>query len=271
LRRAVTKAAAGGRAAYLCSYPKTGRTWFRFMLSTYIDLALECGIGVDLTSMFSVLPNLSTHRLRGISKFRLRGDARAPLVLASHLPYEPYLFEVDNDVVFILRDVRDVVVSSYFHATRQRRQAERYHGEIDEFIADPHKGVSRFVRYHNSWANALTRHRALVLTYEGMKSDPVSTLASAARFLDLPIVDTAVATAVKRADFSRMQALEQRSGIEGQQYDPSAPESRRMRRGEVGGYHRYLSADGIAEIARRCREELSPGARRLFEQHGLEI
>jgi len=271
LRRAVARAAITNRPVYLCSYPKTGRTWLRFLLSAYIDRAFGCGIGIDLQSMFSVIPNLSTHRRRGIGVFCLRADGRVPLVLASHAGYESGEFDERNDAIFLLRGVHDVIVSSYFHATRQRREGERYRGDLRSFLHDPYKGVARFVRYHNSWAEVLGRTHSHILTYESLRAEPVDTFHALLEFLGLPIDDTLIAEVVRSGEFDTMQALERRTGVDGQRYDRSDPESLRMRRGRVGGHTEYLSSQEIAEIRDACRKQLSPRARALFEDRGLEV
>jgi alcohol sulfotransferase len=271
LRHVVARAAVANRPVYLCSYPKTGRTWLRYLLAGYIDRVFGCDIGVDLQTMFGVVPNLSMHRRRGIGAFRLRGDSRVPLVLASHAPREVGGFDERNDAIFLLRGVHDVIVSSFFHASRQRRSGERYRGDLRAFITDPNKGVERFVRYHNTWAEALSRMRHHVVTYEDISRDPRATFRRVLEFLALPIEEDELTEVVRRGEFDAMQALERRTGIDGQRYDRGDPESLRMRRGRIGGHSEYLSADDVSAITEICRARLVPAARALFEEHGLDI
>ena len=85
--------AAGRADAFLISYPKSGRTWLRYLLSCYFAEVAELGFQPDLETMFRVLPNFDLDPIRGIGAFA--GDVHRdnlPLVLVSHLPYKPRLF-----------------------------------------------------------------------------------------------------------------------------------------------------------------------------------
>lgn len=45
--------------ALLMSYPKSGRTWLRFILANYFAAIVKTGEPVDLHTMFAFLPNLA--------------------------------------------------------------------------------------------------------------------------------------------------------------------------------------------------------------------
>ena len=55
--------------AFLVSYPKSGRTWFRFVLSNYFAHAFNLDTDVDLHSMFKIMPNFDGDPVRGIPAF----------------------------------------------------------------------------------------------------------------------------------------------------------------------------------------------------------
>jgi hypothetical protein len=271
LRMLVRRPLARNRPIYFCSFPKTGRTWLRFLLCRYIDDLFKLGIDPDLASMFAIIPNLSLHQRRGVMVFRLRGDDRVPMVLASHAPFDNARFAVGTDLLLMIRGVHDVVVSSYFHSTRQRREAERFNGSLADFIEDPYKGVARLARYYNGWAEQLPNSRVCVTTYERLQSQPDDEVAAVLEFLGLPVDLDALARARVQASFDSMQSLERTGGIEGQEYDRSDPESLRMRKGQVGGYRVYLDDAEIARINSLCRDQLSPRALHLFADNGLDI
>ena len=271
LRLAVSRPIARNRPVYLCSYPKTGRTWLRYLLAAYMDDVLGLGQGIDLANMFGVIPNLSLHQRRGIAAFRLRGDERAPLLLATHAAYDSTTFTRAADVLLLLRGVHDVIVSSFFHATRQRREPERFRGSLSEFIDDPYKGLPRFVHYHNAWAEQVGRRPVHVATYESLQAEPLVALRAILEFLQLPIEETALERARAHASFDAMQSEERERGIGGQHYDRSDPEALRVRKGRIGGYKEYLAEDEVGRISAECRRHLTPGALDLFAGYGLEI
>ncbi len=271
LRMLVKQPLARNRPVYFCSYPKTGRTWLRFLLSRYLDDVFDLGVDANLTNMFSIIPNLSLHQRRGLANFKLRGDKRAPMLLASHDPFDNSRFAVGTDVLLMVRGAHDVIVSSYFHSTRQRRESERFRGTLSEFIEDPFKGVARFTRYYNGWVEQLANGRSYVTSYERLATDTPSEVTSILEFLELPVDVSAISRAQADASFGAMQSRERDEGITGQKYDRADPESLRMRKGKVGGYRDYLDGREIARIDTLCREQLTPLARRVFDENSLMI
>ena len=105
---------------YLCSYPKSGRTWLRFLLANYLNLFYQLGLDIDLHSYFSVLPNEGHDSLRGIDTYRFPADARFPLLVSTHKTYTRQKFsEAERaHVIFLLRSTPDVLVSWFFHCSR---------------------------------------------------------------------------------------------------------------------------------------------------------
>src|SRR3546814_10093390 len=54
--------AAARADAFLVSYPKSGRTWLRYLLSCYFAESAKLGFEPDLTSTFRILPNFDRDR-----------------------------------------------------------------------------------------------------------------------------------------------------------------------------------------------------------------
>jgi len=258
----------GRRPTYLCSYPKSGRTWLRFIVANYLIRAHDLGIKLDFDTLFHVLPNLSTNLRRGIDAFRFVGDDRIPLMLSSHRAYSDDEFGA-GDIVYMLRGIHDVLVSSYFHATHQRRRRRRFTGDIKEYLRSADRGLGRYIAYQNSWAPVLTDRRALVLTYEQLSNGTEETATRVLEFLGVEVRETTLREAVGDSAFEPMQATEIARGIGGQRYDRSEPEARRVRKGKVGGYVDYLDDDDVEYITTRCRAELTPAARGLLSSSGV--
>jgi alcohol sulfotransferase len=262
-RRARVERKLGGEAdrvdAFLVSYPKSGRTWLRYILSHYLAGLAELGFEPDLNSTFRVLPNFDLLPDRGLPAFVGKSE-RLPLIAVSHLAYAPALFH-RRPVILKVRDPRDVTVSAYFHQTRQKR---RFSGTMADFIEDPDLGVPAIIAYHNGWANALLERKHLVVSYERLRADPHKESAAILDFLDLPIDRGLLEAAIAAGDFDRMRSLEIEDGIPGHRYDRLDGEALRMRKGKVGGFTDYLSATEIARIETLCQTGLSPAAKALF-------
>lgn len=253
--------------AFLVSYPKSGRTWFRFLLSNYFSLALGLRPSVDLHSMFTVLPNFDRDPERGLAAFGFADRAELPLIAVSHLGYNRFLFR-SRPLIMMVRDPRDVLVSAYFHATRHKH---RFSGSIDEFLVDREQGVPPLARYLNGWAEAEVRSRLHVLTYEKLTSDTASEAAAVLRFLGCEVDHATLDAAVSLSRFDAMRNRERDEGLPAHDYDRSDNESLRMRRGKAGGYADYLEPAQIVTIERLCAQMLSPAAKRMVATTGLVL
>ena len=264
LRAAVGRArlivAAGAADAFLASYPKSGRTWFRFILANYFNAAAGLGLDLSLHNMFGVVPNFDLDPVRGIPAFRGAGHRRAPQVLVSHLPYRRLLYR-SRPVMFMVRDPRDVMVSAYFHASRHKH---RFTGDSPDFLRDPRQGLPHLIAYLNGWAAGLA---AAPAPYRDATSDcrpsRRRSTAETLTFLGVPVDGGLVRRAVAASRFEAMRALELEEGIPAHDYDRSDGESLRMRRGKVGGFADYLRQDDIVWLRAECAARLSSAAQRL--------
>jgi hypothetical protein len=263
-RRTRPPASPRKEATFLCSYPKSGRTWLRFLLANYLDVVFDLRVAVDFHSLFTLVPNEGDRPKRGLPAYRYWDDARVPLVVASHKPYDER-FD-DSDIVFVVRSPLDTLVSQYFHRSRQ---LQAFKGDLESYLRDPKFGVSRFIDYVNSWAEPIARHRSLVVSYEDMQADAVEVLARLAEFVGLPTEAEAVQKAVSLSSFERMQELEVRRGIPGHRYDRRDPNARRLRAGRVGGYEDHLAAEDEAYVRSQLRARLTPAAADLLGRYGV--
>ncbi|KKW93673.1 sulfotransferase domain-containing protein [Sphingobium chungbukense] len=260
--------AAARADAFLVSYPKSGRTWLRYLLSCYFAESAGLGFEPDLTTTFRVLPNFDRDPVRGIDAFvGRRSDVALPSVLVSHLPYRERLF-LDRPVLFLVRDPRDVIVSAYFHATRHKKS---FAGDIADFLDEPKYGLAALTGYLNGWADGLAGRPHHLISYEHMLAEPVPTVTAILSFLGVEPKGDLVARAVAAAQFDRMRDKERDGGIPGHDYDRNDDQSLRMRSGKAGTFGQWLSADQADLVLERCRAELSPRALDLLAATGVDL
>jgi Sulfotransferase domain len=254
---------AGQIDAVLASYPKSGRTWFRFILSSYLAKAFALNTVPDLHSMFTIIPNFDMDAERGFTVFAFKKhQPKLPLITVSHLPYSKARFR-SHPVIFMVRDPRDVMVSAYFHATRQKH---RFSGDIDGFLKDPDQGIVGLTHYLNSWSHGLQANKHIVISYEALSHDPQGQTNRALSLLGIRSDPQALDDAVDAARFQNMQKLELQTGLPGHDYNRGDTESRRMRRGMVGGFRDYLSLQQIDFIDEAYSYNLTPEAKEIFGQ-----
>ena len=163
------------------------------------------------------------------------------------------------------RDVRDNLVSAYFQATRR---IDVWHGPIAPFLRDDRYGVDKLLAFYGIWA--AQRHvpsAFMFIRYEELHADTAGTLARVLPFFGISAGPDAIAAAVDYCRFDNLKRGEAEQRFRGSALVPGRegdPEAFKVRRGKVGGYVDYLSADDIdyidAAIADRGSEFTRGGA-----------
>ena len=250
----------------LMSWGKSGRTWFRVMLSRFYQLHFD-------------LP--TEHMLEFDNYHRL--DPRAPRVLFSHNNYmRDYLREWESlehfrgkKVVLLVRDPRDVAVSQYFQWRYRMRPGKKAlnhyppHGaevEILDFVRNPDCGIPRIVDYFNGWARAMPMmgDDLTLIRYEDMRLDPAASLQQAVTHTGTPGSAAHIEAAREYAAYENMKKREasndgmRASGQRVRPGDENNPDSFKVRRGKIGGYRDYFSPEQTAEIDAMVEGRLDP-------------
>ncbi len=235
------------------SFPKAGRTWLRLLLAQ----ALARHFGVTTSGALD-LRTLAARDAR-IPRFRIKHDDDPQLKTPEELV--PLKGEYrDTRVVFLARDPRDLVVSSYFQMTRREG---RYHRDLSSFLQCSRGSVATIIEFFNIWAReAAVPREFLLLRYEDLHEDPVAALARLLAFAGVDdVAPTVLEHAVDFGRFENMRRLEERDALGSGRLrpgDPADPESFKTRRGVVGGYRTYLSESQITWLDRRIADELDP-------------
>ncbi len=239
---------------YIISYPKSGRTWLRILFGKAIceqfnldeTLLLETHL---LTRSAKINPTLFTHDGAGF------GDKNSWNELATDKS-----FYRNKKVVFLVRDPKDVIVSSYFHVTKRQR---RFDGSISEFIRSDIYGIKKIVTFYKIWLDNQTIPKDfLLLKYENIHKDTSDVLRSLLTFTGVQNVpENTIETAVKFSDFENMRKLESSqtfSKTSMQPGDTNDEESYKVRKGKVGSYSEYLSQDDMNFINQVIEEAGHP-------------
>lgn len=221
----------------ICGYPKTGRTWLRFMLASAIADHHELGVEVDLTNAYSIVPNSDSEIIPGQPDYS--SVEGMPRIEMSHAPYSSDRHDGAN-IAFLTRDPRDIMVSHWLHNTKQIKQSSQ---SLAEFIRDPGAGMGAFLGHLEGWAQHLNADQ--VIPYEYMRPNPGAALTVISNRFNLALTSEEITRAVDASTMEAMRRKEIERGIAGHQdlYDRGDPEARRVRRGKVGGFTDYLSPD----------------------------
>lgn len=245
----------------ICSYPKSGRTWLRYMLAQVLVQHFGLALKLDLKNMFRVLPNDDCDVVKGWPAYRYYGTL--PSIAASHELYSRRLHR-GHRIVFIVRDPRDVMVSYWFH---QAKHLGHFDGSISKFLYHPKYGIEPMLTYLESWAAAAGRERLLAVSYEQMHADPIDVLERVCTFFGIQPSADELREAVTAGQFRHMREMELANGIGGHAYDRADESALRMRVGRTGEFGNYLGTSDAAKI-RDHVTRASPQLRQMLRETG---
>jgi hypothetical protein len=161
-------------------------------------------------------------------------------------------------VVFLVRDPRDVLVSSWYHL---HYRENIFTGDLSTFIRDPLVGVRKVIEFMNLW---LTHKDAcadfLLLRYEDLHSEPASSFERLLRFFGLDPDPGLIEDAVAANQFDRMRKTELTGSLREPWMQPGSADlvrSLKVRKGKVGGFRDELSAPDIEFLDREIAASLT--------------
>ncbi len=238
---------------FLLSFPKAGRTWLRLMLAK----ALAVHFNVHDENLIDL------QRLAGqnpaIPRIKPKHDDNPHLKTPGELVTSKTEYR-HRKVILLVRDIRDLAVSTYFQMTKREK---RFRGEIGQFLRCRRGSVGTMIGFYNIWAeNRHVPEGFMLIRYEDLHADSVGQLRRVLTFLGIQdVTDATVEEAIEFASFENMRKMELADAVGSDRLRPTDkgdPDSYKTRRGKVGGYVDYLSEPDIAMLTRRLQEELSP-------------
>jgi len=232
----------------ICSHPRSGGRWLRFLVANYLSERYDLG-GTDRPeNVFAIIPDHHGSSPRGYPTFQYGNVRGFPLVSVCH---QPFSWEIHRGfpTVFLARNPYDVVVSAYFHLTHEKGE---YAGSLADFLPHPRFGLPAWIHYVNSWARVLLTHRdSLRIAYGDLDSDPAGVLTRVLEFLNELPDPLLVHLAVERA-----------AALRG---------ARKIRTGQEGNFWDHLQPEEIFEVQAIVRRDLSEFASSLLQASGVSI
>lgn len=252
-RRHLSSASAGRRVSvsdsdvFVTSYPKSGNTWVRFLIANM----LHPDGTTDFFNINQRVPDIYTlpdHKLLEI---------KSPRYLKSHEYFDPRY----PQVLYIVRDVRSVVVSYYNHLQLIGSIAEDE--SIDDFVCRFLDGkVNRYGSWKEnvlSWVRVRDKDdsRFMLVRYEDLKENCVAEIESIAAFLKVEKTQEELQAIADLSSFSRMKTLE-KSGIDKKMLSKKHRNAKSgfVRSGGTSDWKQALSSESLDRITRDCGDLL---------------
>lgn len=200
--------------AWLASYPRSGNTWTRVMLASYlVDAQLD-----SLDTLRETVPEF--HLLLVMGKI-VPFDEPRPSIVKTHFLPDAELMQLyktlTRKVVYLVRNPRDVILSAGPHlGIRPERRPEF----AKDFIQN--RGAPIWIKQWGTWLSSVQKWadqeqllqyfpntKLLVVRYEDMREDPRGKLQEILGFLDLDGDLDRVRRAVDNSTLERMRAAEE--------------------------------------------------------------
>jgi hypothetical protein len=228
------------RKYFFVSYPKSGRTWVRFMLSQYLCRHY----GVDSANVF-----------RGIKKLRykiqikwthLGGDFNRPYY--GLLNFEDRLI-TDVPYFFLKRNFYSILASAYHHRVYRNKRLDI---DTAAFIRHPYCGIVHLISYYNMWHRLREEIPALhYCSYRGMKRTPQAELQGILARMGFDVNPDYLNEAVALGSMDSMKQLAKTPEYANSPIaptDPRDPKTEKVRQGKRAGYRELFSADDLIFI-----------------------
>lgn len=229
---------------FFVSFPKTGRTWLRMM----VGKVLATAYGYDEDRALDTF-KISGRAVHGPAKFS-HGNRRHLLDDGPHdaLDFDAKLYR-GKRVVYLIRDIRDTLVSFYF---QQSKRDKVFEGDLSSFLRDSRFGARKIVRHYTLWfQNRTVPERVLLTRYETLRATTASELRHIVDFVGIDADDAVISAAVDHASFANMKKMESAHQFGRKVMQPGDrgdTESFKVRKGKVGGFTDYMNTDDLAYI-----------------------
>jgi len=253
--------------AFLASYPRSGSTWLRFMLYEIL-----CRDTAGFRKIEDRLPEIHTHR--GIPPI-LPGGGR---LIKTHEQYRSDY----KKAVFLVRDVRDVFLSTYHGSLAIGFTSLVSNGDIDSFLMSFVKGkaltMGSWQQHTLSWLRSpiAKNGNLLVVRYDQLRKNPEQKIGEMLQFLGLTPDFQVIRRAVENNSLQRMRAKEDSAKNAGEHSivlgsrKNKEEEGRFVRKGAVGGWRGQLTDAQVKLIEEYAGEALAAlGYERSLEVEAL--
>ena len=230
----------------IISYPSAGRTWLTRFFAVYG--------WVDVTFTHDMLKwdNLSAGKdMNGQDVLRWNELKSV---------WDPKKYD-KHGIILLIRDPRDIVVSYFYQKTVREPWLEEIGRipwapeidmTIDEFALDDVYGFKKIIEFMNLWAQRFD----YLISYEDMHRDFRGEMMRLLGFVTKDAIDPVrFDAAVEASTFLQMNLVEGLRDV--RRFGVSSPQTKKARKGKVGGYVDELKPETIREIERFMKTSLN--------------
>lgn len=242
--RATGNRLSAGPIDFFLSYPKSGRTWIRFMLDAYMAEIF----GISTRNVFEVEAKVAANFRLEWTHFTAAMHMRLPYYQSGC--FDPH--QIDGKAcLFLTRNFYSTLASAFYQA---RDRIGVFRGSPSQFVRSSRYGALKLVTFYNMVADLRERFRHFVaFSYEDLRRDPAAHLRRVLEEMQLPIDQQLLSDVVDRSTFDGMKRLSVAPEYAG---TPLAPGDRhdlntyKVRFGTNHSFRQLFDEDSIDFIAK---------------------
>jgi hypothetical protein len=249
-----------GHDVFVATYPKSGTNW---MMQIAHQL-LSHGQG-EFEHIHCVVPWPDTAAMGPLRNYAIplddpsvwRASPEHKRVIKTHFDWELLPYAEDARYIMVIRDPKDVFVSSYFFFVKEGPlggPAPKPDTWYKIFLnGDMPVGGSWVRNTAGYWAQR-RRPNVLILSFKSMRRDLQAAVSQVANFLDVRVSDEILETVVRKSSFDYMKQHDEKFRM--WKMIPWGGENHMLRKGAQGGSSELLSVERQREIDTRFMAEL---------------
>jgi len=220
----------------LASYPRSGSTWLRFIISNIIKNYLSLPFDIDFYTVEKTFPDIHQTLLNSVPSF-----VPFPKFIKTHDKYKKKY----GTIIYLYRNPIEVM-KSYFLFIKNRKKSRM---TKMEFLSSKKYGIRSWISHANSYYGNID----ILINYREMKKATYREIIKIADFLkrnnSIEISKSIIEKSIKQSSRKKMKHLENTQGI-------PTPISNYKFIGPKGGRNIHFSNQEIAYIIKSLKKSL---------------
>lgn len=217
-----------GKSSYfLTSYPKSGNTWVRMFLAKYLF-----GDKIGFGNLNEFIPPVHKEILFNVDySYEKR-------IFKSHFNYTPKY----QNVIYLVRDGRDVSVSYYFHLKRLGHIPSSclFKEFLKDYFLTGNLKFGKWDEHVTSWLSNKNNHNQLMIKYEDLVNNPENSFFEIINFIGANYDQSVLKNGIKETSFSNLRKRELTEGVA--EFN-STEDLTFIRKGEIGDWKNYFDKE----------------------------